>query len=238
MEYFEQLHSGLQICQPDGCFRMSTDSVLVANFMQLRPGIHIADLGCGSGNIAFLLAGRQPDCTVTGYELQELAANAARENVRVNDLSHRITIEQGDLRRIRELSPPGRFDAAVSNPPYFPVGSGKTAASPTLQIARSEQTCNLEQLCQAAAWLVRTGGSFTLVHKPERLCDLLCTLRQVGLEPKRLRFVRHHPGAEAALVLLDSRRGGKPGLNVLQDLILFDADGSPTPEYRQIYHLT
>lgn len=237
MEYFEQLHSGIRLLQPDGCFRMSTDSVLVSHFLTLRPGMHIADLGCGSGNIAFLLAGRRDDCTVTGFELQQAPYQAALQNIRDNDLSDRIRILQADLRQIRRITDPCRFDAAISNPPYFPIGSGKASASDLINVARSEQCCDLEQLCAAAAWLVKTGGSFALVHKPERLCDLMCSLRKVGFEPKRLRFVRHHAGAEVSLVLIESRRGGKPGLKTEQDLILFAPDGTPTPEYRDIYHI-
>lgn len=237
MEYFEQLSSGIRVFQPDGCFRMSTDSVLVANYLTLRPKMKLADLGCGSGNISFLLAGRSPDCHITGFELQPVACDAARQNVKNNHLEARIQIRQADLRQIRTLLPACQFDAAVSNPPYFPVGSGKAAASPLLHAARSEQTCNLQELCQAAAWLVKTGGYFALVHKPHRLCDLMCTLRQTGWEPKRLRLVRHHLGADAALVLLESKRGGKPGLKLEDDFLLFHPDGSPTAEYRSVYHL-
>ena len=231
MAYFEQLHSGIRILQPEDCFRMSTDSVLVANFLTLSRGIRIADLGCGSGNITFLLAGRAPDCRITGLELQPLAYQAAQESVRCNALAPRVEILQADLRQIRTILPQHSFDAAVANPPYFPQGSGQAAASPLLAAARSEETCTLAQLLEAAAWLVKTGG------RPERLCDLLCGLRQAGFEPKRMRLVRHHAGAPVSLLLVESRRGGKPGLALEPDLLLFTPDGAPTAEYRQLYHL-
>ena len=237
MEYFETLGSGIRIRHPDGCFRMSTDSMLAADFLPLGPRDRVADLGCGSGNLAFLLAGREPEVRITGFELQTAAVQAAQSNVTENGLADRITIVQADLRRIREITPPGRFDAAVSNPPYFPVGSGRAAASEAMHLARSEKVCSLRELCQAAAWLVRTGGSFTLVHKPERLCDLVWELRQAGLEPKRLRLVRHHAEAAVSLALLDSRRGGRPGLHIDPDFILFDAAGQPTADYRRAYHM-
>ena len=153
MAYFEQLHSGIRILQPDDCFRMSTDSVLVANFLTLGHAMRIADLGCGSGNIAFLLAGRAPDCRITGLELQPLACQAAQESVRRNALAPRVEILQADLRQIRTILPQHSFDAAVANPPYFPQGSGQAAASPLLAAARSEATCTLAQLLDAAAWL-------------------------------------------------------------------------------------
>ena len=237
MAYFEQLHSGIRILQPDDCFRMSTDSVLVANFLTLGHAMRIADLGCGSGNIAFLLAGRAPDCRSTGLELQPLACQAAQESVRRNALAPRVEILQADLRQIRTILPQHSFDAAVANPPYFPQGSGQAAASPLLAAARSEATCTLAQLLDAAAWLVKTGGRLALVYRPERLCDLLCGLRQAGFEPKRMRLVRHHAGAPVSLLLVESRRGGKPGLALEPDLLLFTPDGAPTAEYRQLYYL-
>lgn len=237
MAYFEQLHSGIRILQPDNCFRMSTDSVLVANYLTIRRSMQIVDLGCGSGNISFLLAGRAPDCHITGLELQPVACHAAQKTVRQNQLSDRVEIMQADLRQIRQLLPHGKFDAAISNPPYFPANSGRFSAAPLLAAARSEQTCSLSQLLNAAAWLVKPGGRFALVYRPERLCDLMCGLRQVGFEPKRMRFVRHHSSAPIALLLVESRRGAKPGLQLEPDLLLFQPDGAPTEEYRLLYHL-
>ena len=234
MEHFEQLHSGIRILQPERCFAMSTDSVLVANFLTLRARMKIADLGSGSGNIAFLLAGRRPDCHITGIELQADACAAALKSVALNQLEQRITMLQADLRQIRSILPPGQFDAAVSNPPYFPVGTGRL--SERHAEARSEKNCNLEQLCAAAAWLVRTGGTFALVHRPERLCDLMVCLRQSGFEPKRMQFVRHDANAPVSLLLLESRRGGGPGLKLEPDLVLFTPQGTPTPAYQAIYH--
>ena len=102
--------------------------------------------------------------------------------------------------------------------------------------ARSEITCTLEDVCRAAGWLLRWGGSFCLVHKPERLTDLLCTLRAHRLEPKRIRLVRHHAGADANLVLIAARRGGKPGVMLEPELLLFTPDGQETTDYRRIYH--
>ena len=104
--------------------------------------------------------------------------------------------------------------------------------------ARSEVSCTLEDVCRAASYLLRWGGAFCLVHKPERLTDLLCLLRETGLEPKRLRFVVNRTGAAPSLVLLEGRRGGKPGLTVEPPLILQKPDGSPTEELDAIYFRT
>jgi len=229
----ETLWNGVTLLQPDSQFRLSTDSVVCAWFSRFSRNDRIADLGCGSGAISMMLLASDPTLQVTGIELQPDAANAAAENARRNPFE--FTVLEGDLREIRTLLPPGSMDGVISNPPYFPVGSGKAASGP-LAKARSEETCSLSQLCQAASWLLRWGGKFILVHRPERLADLIWELRSTGLEPKRIRFVRHNAAAAVSLVLLEARKGGKPGLEYEPDLLLRDTDGNESEEYRSIYH--
>ena len=124
----------------------------------------------------------------------------------------------------------------VCNPPYYPAGSGRLPETEALRAARSETGCTLEDICTAAAWLLRWGGSFCLVHKPERLSELFCCMTAHGIEPKRLRLVCHREGAVPNLVLIEGRRGGKPGLKIEPTLILRRPDGSETDEVRRIYH--
>lgn len=213
-----------------GPFRLGTDSVLLSQFMNLPKGAKVADLGAGCGTLGLLLCARSADCSVTGIELDETAYALAQENIALNRLE-RLQVLQGDVREIRQILPANSFDCVISNPPYFPVGSGKAANA-----YRSELTLNLSQLCQAAAWLLPSGGRFALVHRPERLCDLICTMRECGIEPKRVQFVRHNAQAPVCLVLLEGRRGGKPGLTYLPDFIEFELDGSETQAYRAAYH--
>ena len=231
--HLETLWNGVTLLQPDEHFRLSTDSVVCSWFSRFKPFDRIADLGCGSGAIALMLLASDPTLQVTGIELQPEAAATARENATRNQIS--FTVLEGDLRQIRTLLPANSMDGVISNPPYFPVGSGKAAEGP-LARARSEETCSLSQLCSAAVWLLRWGGTFTLVHRPERLADLIWELRCRKLEPKRIRFVRHKPDRPISLVLLEARKGGKPGLAYEPDLVLFSSDGSETEEYRTMYH--
>ena len=133
-----------------------------------------------------------------------------------------------------------RFCPSTALTPPWPtrrISPRAAGKQPLLAAAWSEATCTLAQLLDAAAWLVKTGGRLALVYRPERLCDLLCGLRQAGFEPKRMRLVRHHAGAPVSLLLVESRRGGKPGLALEPDLLLFTPDGAPTAEYRQLYYL-
>ena len=219
----------------DAQFRFSTDSMVLADFARIRKNSSVLDLGCGCGTIGFLLLAQDLTLQITGVEIQPQAAAAAAENVRLNSLSDSFSVIEGDLREYSALSLAGRFDAVISNPPYYSLSSGKPRESETLSIARTEIACSLQELTRAAAGCLRYGGSFTLVHKPERLVDLVCSLRENRLEPKRLRFVRHSTSSDVSLVLLEARLGGSPGIRYMPDLILFSADGEPTEDYRRIY---
>lgn len=220
--------------QPDGGFRLGTDSVLLTQFLSLPKRAKVADLGAGCGTLGLLLCASDPDCTVTGVELDETAHRLAQENIARNGLQGRLTSLMGDVRAVRDLLPAGSFSCVISNPPYFPVGSGKT--SDRNAAARSEKTLSLRELCDAAAYLLPSGGRFALVHRPERLCDLFCAMRASGVEPKRIRFVRHSAGSPVCLVLLEGRRGGRPGLTYLPDFCEFTPDGAETDDYRAAYH--
>jgi tRNA1Val (adenine37-N6)-methyltransferase len=235
MNTFESLPGGITLQTGPGAFALSTDSMVLADFVRLPRNATVCDLGCGSGALMLLLCAKRPDCTVTGVEVQPGACALAAQNITNNHLEHRARLVSGDLRQTEVLLPAGSFTQVVANPPYFPT-SIPMAPSPARAAARGETACSLENLCRAAAWLLRWGGTFSLVYRPERLCDLVCALRAAGLEPKRLRFVRHSPSKSVSLLLLEAKRGGKPGLQLEPDLLLHDADGQPTADYRRIYH--
>lgn len=230
----EMLWNGIVLLQPERGFRLGTDSVLLAHFLSLPPAAAVADLGSGCGTLGLLLCARDAGCRVTGVELNRAAHALALENIRENALEGRLTSLCGDVRAIRELLPAGRFDCVIANPPYFPTNSGRPGRkAPT---ARSEETLPLDALCDAAAWLLPHGGRFALVHRPERLCDVFCAMRKSGVEPKRLRLVRHRAGSPVCLALIEGRRGGRPGLRMEPELLEFYDDGTETPDYRAAYH--
>ena len=231
----EQLPNGVTLTWSGAQFRPSTDSMALADFAAPAKNARVCDLGCGCGTLSLLLLAARPDFCVTGVELQPEAAAVARENAVQDALAGRFTVIEGDLRDPALLRA-GSFDCAVSNPPYYPLASGYAAQDPALRAARTEEHCSLSELCRAAARLLRTGGRFFLVHKPERLADLICCLRETALEPKRLRFVRHRADSAANLVLLEAVRGGSPGLRLAPDCILYAPDGALTPDARRIYH--
>ena len=228
----ETLFNGICIYAQAG-FPLGTDSVLLAQFLSLPKEARIADLGSGCGTLGLLLCARDKSCRITGIELNATAHAAALENIRKNNLADRLSSLSGDVRRIAELLPAGSFDRVISNPPYFPAGSGKLSKKNAL--ARSEESLTLPQLCKSAAYLLPSGGRFALVHRPERLCDVFCAMREAGIEPKRIQLVRHKECSPLCLVLIEGRRGGKAGLKFEPDFIEFTPDGKETDAYRAAY---
>ena len=227
----EYLQNGFTLDIPQGCFPLSTDSILLADFIRLGSGAKVLDLGSGCGTLGLLLCAKDANCTVTGLELDENAHAAATENVRRNHLDDRMTSLCADLRQL-DPGMAGRFSCCVSNPPYFSGG----AASAATPLARREDCCTPSELFATAAKALKYGGDFYLVHKPERLAQLCACAAAVGLEPKRLRLVRHKEGGPVSLILLSCRKGGKPGL-VWEEKSLHHSDGSPTDYYQTLYHL-
>lgn len=188
---------------PDGVFPLGGDTLALGEFAAIKPRWRVCDLGTGSGVLLLLLARRAENLSLTGIDIDPLSARIARENLESNGLPGEILT--GDLRR--ESLPAGDFDLVVSNPPYFPVGSGKSGGP-----ARSEEFCTLSELCAAAGRLVKNGGRFSLCHRPERLTDVLCALRAHNLEPKRLKLSAHSPDHPPSLLLVEAVKQGKPGV--------------------------
>ena len=191
----------------------TTDSFALGWFAAPKRGERVCDLGSGTGSLTLF-------CVE-----QNAAANAlAEKGFAENGWAERVTLRTGDLRESSALPAAGSMDYVVSNPPYFPAGSGASAAGEARQAAREEVGCTLADVCAAAARVLRWGGRFALVHRPERLSDLFCTLRAHGLEPKRLRFVASSAEKAPSLALVEARRGGNAGLSVEPMLFIGSAD--------------
>ena len=216
-EYDDLWPGGPRFVRSGAGFALGTDSVLLADFAAQRRARRIADLGCGAGVLTVLLLRALEQATAVGIELQPDAAQLARDNIRANGLSDRAQILCADLRAHRTLLPAGSFDLVVANPPYFAAGSGYTSPDPMRAHARDERTCTMQDICAAMAYLTRWGGSAALVHRPGRT-------------------VAYKADAAPNLVLVEARRGGKPGLTVSPPLALCTPDGADSDEIRRIYH--
>ena len=202
----EELLTPYTLRWPEGVFPLGGDALALGAFASVRKNWRVCDLGTGSGALLLLLKRREESLSLTGVELDPLSVRTAQENLTRNALHGEIV--HGDLRTCP--LPAGSFDLVISNPPYFPVNTGDSGGP-----ARCEERCTLDELCACAARLVRNGGRFALCHRPERLADLMCTLRKYALEPKRMKLLSHSPDHAPFLVLLECVRQGRPGLEIV-----------------------
>ena len=228
----ETLFNGYTLEIAPGAFPLSTDSMALAHFVRLPRQAKVLDLGSGCGTLGMLLCAKDGGCKVTGIELDHTAHETALKNSRDNDLQMRLDSVCGDLTAIATYITPGSFDICVSNPPYFTAGF----LSKTTPLARHEETCSLESLMKSAAYALKFGGDFFLVHKPERLAEIFAAGCACKLEPKRLCLMRHKENGPVSLVLVQCRKGAKPGLT-WEEAALHDKNGEYTQYYRDIYHI-
>ncbi|ADQ13821.1 tRNA1(Val) (adenine(37)-N6)-methyltransferase [Halanaerobium hydrogeniformans] len=226
----------LEIIQDNRFFKFGTDSVLLANFVKLRRGDNVIDLGTGSGVIPLLLAYKNQGVKVSGVEIQKPLADLAQRNVELNQMDDKIKIINQDLCPLKQEMEAGSFDVVVSNPPYLPVDAGKIKANKYLAAARHEIHAELEDVIAAAAHLLKFGGLFYLVYRVERLTEVIELLAKYNCQAKKLRFVQARQDKEADIFLLQAKLGAKPGLRVEPVLIIYQPDSSQyTEELKEIY---
>ena len=216
--------SGLRIIQDPARFCFGMDAVLLTGFVQEGIGgrsmsrEELLDLGTGTGIIPLLMSAKADFRFLTGLEIQQDSAEMAQRSVQLNRLESRIRIVQGDIREADALFAPASFG------PESPKA-----------IARHEILCDFEDVARAAERLLKSGGHFYLVHRPFRLAEIMTTLRDHGLEPKRMRLVYPYVDREPNMVLLDCVRGGRPRLAVEKPLIVYRAPGEYTDEIYEVY---
>ena len=227
----EQLFNGFTLELSDGAFPLTTDSVSLAEFIKLPRNARVLDLGSGCGTLGLMLCAADPHCKVTGLEIDPQAHETALHNISVNGLSPRLTSICGDIGLVSETIEAGSYSCCISNPPYFCAGP----ESRTVPTARREDLCSMEMLVRSAEWALKFGGYFYLVHRPERLAQLIACGAQYGLQAKRLRLLRHRQDGPVSLILIQLRKGAKPGL-MWEEVYLRNADGSPSDYYRALYH--
>ncbi|MBS5703370.1 MAG: methyltransferase [Butyricicoccus pullicaecorum] len=236
METTELLPNGLRLLQDDAFFKLGQDSVLLSAFARPRRFARVLDLGAGTGALTLLTW--RDDLRMTGLELQEGAAELFRRSVVENKLDN-VTVLTGDLRQIRALLPHGSMDYVLCNPPYFRRGSGKVSPLDAHAMARTDGEATIEDVAVAASYVLGSGGKCALVFRPERLIPLIAALQRVRLMPKRLRFVHQTAKKAPSAVLIECRKGGAAdGMVVEPPLLVQDANGILTDEYKAIYHFT
>jgi tRNA1(Val) A37 N6-methylase TrmN6 len=215
------------------CFGM--DAVLLSGFTKVSSGEKVMDLGTGTGIIPILLEAKTEGKHFTGLEIQEESADMARRSVAMNGLEDKIDIVVGDIKEASAYFGLASFDVVTSNPPYMNHGHGLVNPGDAKAIARHELLCSLEDVLREASRLLKPGGRFYLVHRPFRLVEIMNTLTQYKLEPKRMKLVYPYVDKEPNMVLLECVKGGKSMLKVEAPLIVYKEQGVYTDEIYDIY---
>lgn len=232
---------GLFIIQKKNTFRFGTDAVLLSSFvashMRYKKKTSIVDMGTGTGIIPILLSAKTEADQIVGLEIQKSIADMAKRSVEGNDLENRITIINGDIRKAKSILGPVSNDIVVSNPPYTKVNSGFINADDGKTVSRHEVCCTLMDLLQSSFSLLKPQGEFFMVHRPERLADVIDSMRRVKIEPKILRMVSPKVGKAPMLILVKGIKNANPGLKILPELILYHEKGDYTEEAILMYSM-
>ncbi|MGE5416983.1 MAG: tRNA1(Val) (adenine(37)-N6)-methyltransferase [Acidobacteriota bacterium] len=229
------VRDGLKVIQAIDGYRFSMDAVLLSHFSEVRNNESVLDMGCGSGVIATLIASLQPECSVTGLEIQESLADRARRSLRLNQLSHRVKIITGDLRDCKTILQGQKFSQVVTNPPFWRAGEGKTPNDQENLVARHEAEANLNDFIEAAAGLLSHHGRLSLIQRAARTDEIIRRCHEHNLVASRIRFVHPKANKPANLVLVEAVKGGRGYLNVLPPLIVYSENGQYTAELLDIY---
>ncbi len=227
--------NGFRIIQNPFCFCFGMDAVLLANFANISPKADVLDLGTGTGIIPLLLAAKSKGKSWTGLEIQPEMVDMAERSVKLNSVEEKCHIVEGDLKNIKELFKPGQFGAVTSNPPYMKESSGLKNMKDTVVIARHEVCATLEDVVQAASYLLKTSGTFTMVHRPTRLPEIMELMVKYRLEPKRMQLVQPRADKEPNLVLIEAVKEAGRECRMLPTLNVYDEDGKYTEELLRYY---
>lgn len=231
-EHLEPLGAGIQVIVSP-VHKFWTDTILLADFAAPKKHENAIDFGTGCATIPLLWCRDNAPKHICAVELQKDGAEMAQRSVELNGLTEKIDVLNADIRQLHKLLPKAGFDLAVCNPPYKHIGSGLLNPDSRLAAARHEATCTLEDVCNCAKAMLRFGGRLCICQRPERLSDVIDTMRSCNIEPKRLRLVQASVSKSPKLLLVEGKLGAnRGGLTVMPALIL---DESVSDESARIY---
>ena len=217
---------GLELIQDPEKFCFGVDAVFLSDFVRVRPGESVLDLGTGNGIIPVLLSAKTEARHITGLEIQADTAEMARRSVAHNHLEDRIDIVTGDIKEAAELFRPAFFDVITTNPPYMLADHGIRNPDDAKAVARHEILCTLDDILRESMRLMQDESRFYMIHRPFRLTEIMIKMHEYKIEPKRIRFIHPYIDKEPTMVLIEGVRGAKPRVTVEPPLIIFDRHGT------------
>ena len=227
-------YQNLKIIQEEKSFRFSLDSVLLPNFVTINKNVkNILDIGTGNAPIPLILS-TKTNANIIGVEIQKKSAYLAQASVQLNHLEKQIKIIQADIRNCQLETE--YFDIITCNPPFFQVKNGSHFNDNDAKtIARHEVKLTLSDVLSLARKLLKNQGIIALVHRPERLIDILTEMRKQNIEPKKIQFVYPRQNQNSHILLIEGKKNGKPGLKILPPLFVHNQDGSYTEEIQKYF---
>ncbi len=226
---------GLKIIQNTEWFCFGIDAVLLSDFAEIKKNSTVVDLGTGTGIIPLLLWGKKEPKKIIGVEIQKEVAEMANRSVLLNNLENSIDILNIDMNHLEQIMLPHSIDVVVVNPPYVEFNGGIINPESNKAISRHEISCSLEDVIRVASRLLRHKGSFFMIHRPHRLVDIFCLMREYKIEPKKIRFVHPKSGQQPSMVLIKGVKSGNSELKIKNPLFVYGEDGQYTDEIFEIY---
>ena len=228
---------GLKIIQNEKGFCFGMDSVLLSDFAKnMKNNSTVLDLGTGTGIIPILLCGKTNLKKVVGIEIQQDVANMAKRSSQLNNLQDRFEVVNTNIIDLKNIYEKQSFDVIVTNPPYKKENTGITNENEAKLISRHETTANLEDFISISKDLLKDKGEFYMVHRPERLVDILSLMRKYKIEPKILKFVSPNKNKEPNLILIKGIKNANSFLKIEKNLYVYNEDGKYTNEILKIYN--
>lgn len=221
-ERLDKVNEKITLIQKKDGLTFGTDAFMLASFIKTQPRAQAVELGAGTGIISLLLAAKGKLAKITALEIQEDFASLAKRNTELNGLSEKINVLHMDVAKATSADIGGEADVVFSNPPYMKTDSGKRNDNDYKYIARHEVCGNIDDFCAAAFRLLKHGGKFYAVWRPDRLTDIVCAMRSNRLEPKIMTFVHADTDSVPSIVLISATKGGASGITVTSPLFLYD----------------
>lgn len=229
--------NNFKVIQNNEWFCFGMDSVLLSDFVKdIKDNSMVLDLGTGTGIISILLCAKTNLNKIIGVDVQESVCEMARRTIMLNNLQDKFEVVCKDILYLNEIYNKNTFDVIVTNPPYKMRNTGIESTNEQKLISRNEISAGLDDFIKISFDLLKDKGEFYMVHRPERLTDILYLMRKNKIEPKKIRFVFSNQNQKPKLVLIKGIKNAKPFLSIEPNLYIYDDNGEYTEEILQIYN--
>ena len=230
--------AGLSLIQKKKAFRYGMDSVLLADFADIRPDDIVCDFGTGNGILPLLLIGRGKGTKFYAFEVLKEAAELAKRNVSINQLEDRISIIHADVSQALGFVHPCSIDSIICNPPYSQPNSAIASPNDQKATARNQDPDTLDRMFSAAFQILKGKGKLFIIYPAPQMLCMMKKLQMYHLEPKHFRLVYSSADKPANLVLIEAVKDAKPMLHPLPPLIIYQENGDLTNELKSVYHIS